>query len=88
MKTFMPAIKSDEELADLQLKGLRWTMSHVLEGSPFYRKKWEETGVSPKDFKSMEDFQNGFFPHAGEFTADMPNYTDLVPQVQISEIVK
>jgi uncharacterized protein (TIGR02118 family) len=39
-------------------------------------------------FKSMEDFQNGFFPHAGEFTADMPNYTDLVPQVQISEIVK
>ena len=39
-------------------------------------------------FKSMEDFLNGFFPHAGEFTADMPNYTDLVPQVQISEIVK
>jgi len=39
-------------------------------------------------FKSMEEFQNGFFPHAGEFTADMPNYTDLVPQVQISEIVK
>jgi len=39
-------------------------------------------------FKSMEDFLNGFFPHAGEFTADMPNYTDLVPQVQISEIVE
>jgi hypothetical protein len=27
-------------------------------------------------------------PNAAEFTADMPNYTDLVPQVQISEIVK
>ncbi len=39
-------------------------------------------------FKSMEEFQNGFFPHAGEFTADMVNYTDLIPQVQISEIVK
>jgi hypothetical protein len=36
----------------------------------------------------MEEFQTGFFTHAAEFTADMPNYTDLVPQVQISEIVK
>ena len=39
-------------------------------------------------FKSMEDFQNGFFVHAGEFAADMVNYTDTVPQMQISEIVK
>ena len=39
-------------------------------------------------FKSLEEFQTGFFTHAAEFTADMPNYTDLVPQVQISEIVK
>ncbi len=36
----------------------------------------------------LEEFQTGFFTHAAEFTADMPNYTDLVPQVQISEIVK
>ena len=39
-------------------------------------------------FKSMEEFQTGFFTHAAEFTADMANFTDLVPQVQISEIVK
>lgn len=39
-------------------------------------------------FKSMEDFQNGFFTHAADFAADGPNYTDLAMQVQISEIVK
>ena len=39
-------------------------------------------------FNSMEECQTGFFTHAAEFTADMPNYTDLVPQVQFSEIVK
>lgn len=39
-------------------------------------------------FKSMEESQTGFFTHAGEFAADMPNYTDLVPQVQFSEMVK
>ena len=57
MKTFMPAIKSDEELADLQLKGLRWTMSHVLEGSPFYRKKLKDAGVQPDDMRRLEDLQ-------------------------------
>ena len=39
-------------------------------------------------YKSMEECQTGFFTHAAELTADMPNYTDLVPQVQFSEILK
>jgi uncharacterized protein (TIGR02118 family) len=38
-------------------------------------------------FKSMEDFQNGFLPHLGDFGADLVNYTDVVPQLQISEII-
>ena len=45
-------------------------------------------GIGHLYFKSMEEFQNGFFTHAADFTADIPNFTDLVPQVQISEIVK
>ncbi len=57
MKTFMPDIKSEEELADLQLKGLRWTVSHVLQGSPFYRKKFNDAGVQPDDIRRLEDLQ-------------------------------
>jgi len=38
-------------------------------------------------FKTMEDFQNAFFPHAADFGADLVNYTDTVPQLQISEIL-
>lgn len=45
-------------------------------------------GIAHLYFKSMEECQTGFFTHAAELTADMPNYTDLVPQVQFSEIVK
>ncbi len=37
--------------------------------------------------ESLERFQNGFAPHAGEIMADIPNYTDLSPQIQISEVV-
>ena len=57
MKTFMPAVRSNEELAELQLKGLQWTISHVLQGSPFYRKKLKDAGVQPEDIRRLEDLQ-------------------------------
>jgi uncharacterized protein (TIGR02118 family) len=37
---------------------------------------------------SVEAFQAGFGPHAQEIMADIPNYTDQAPVVQISEIVR
>jgi uncharacterized protein (TIGR02118 family) len=36
---------------------------------------------------SVEAFQAGFGPHTQEIMADIPNYTDLTPVVQISEVV-
>ena len=36
---------------------------------------------------SLEDFQAGFGPHAKEIMGDIPNYTDLTPVMQISEVV-
>jgi uncharacterized protein (TIGR02118 family) len=36
---------------------------------------------------SVEAFQGGFGPHAEEILGDIPNYTDLAPIVQISEVV-
>jgi uncharacterized protein (TIGR02118 family) len=36
---------------------------------------------------SVEAFQAGFGPHAQEIMADIPNYTDLAPVIQISEVV-
>jgi len=36
---------------------------------------------------SVESFQAGFGPHAKEIMADIPNYTDLAPVLQISEVV-
>ena len=39
-------------------------------------------------FNSVEEFQNGLVTHAAEFGEDMPNYTDIAPQFQVSEIIK
>ena len=37
--------------------------------------------------ESVEAFQLGFGPHAAEILADIANYTDLQPVLQISEVV-
>ncbi len=36
---------------------------------------------------SVEAFQSGFGPHAQEIMADIANYTDQSPVIQISEVV-
>ena len=37
-------------------------------------------------FDSMEAFQTAFGPHAQAIMADIPNYTDIQPTLQISEV--
>jgi uncharacterized protein (TIGR02118 family) len=36
---------------------------------------------------SVAAFQAGFGPHASEILGDIPNYTDLSPVLQISDVV-
>jgi uncharacterized protein (TIGR02118 family) len=36
---------------------------------------------------SVEAFQAGFGPHAKEILADIPNYTDQAPVIQISDVI-
>ena len=38
-------------------------------------------------FNSLEDFQKGMGAHGQELMADIPNYTNIGPTIQISEIV-
>jgi uncharacterized protein (TIGR02118 family) len=37
-------------------------------------------------FDSTESFQAAFAPHAPAIMADIPNYTDIQPVIQISEV--
>ncbi|MFA7281946.1 MAG: EthD family reductase [Sterolibacterium sp.] len=37
-------------------------------------------------FESVEAFQSSFVPHAKTFMENLPNYTDIEPTVQISEV--
>jgi uncharacterized protein (TIGR02118 family) len=37
-------------------------------------------------FDSVADFQAAFAPHAAAIMADIPNYTNIQPVIQISEV--
>ena len=39
-------------------------------------------------FDSLEAYQNAFGPHAEQIVGDIPNYTNIQPVIQISEVVK
>jgi len=38
-------------------------------------------------FKTMESFENSFGPNAEKIMADIPNYTNIEPKIQISEVM-
>ena len=38
-------------------------------------------------FESMESFQNSFGPNTAEIMGDLPNFTNIKPLVQISEVI-
>jgi len=56
-KTFMPAVKTHEELRELQQERLKWTVKHAYNGSPVYKRKMDETGVGPEDIQSLDDLE-------------------------------
>ena len=51
---FLPELTADE-LAQQQLDGLQWTVSHSWRNSPFYRKHLGDHGVEPDDIKTLDD---------------------------------
>ncbi len=38
-------------------------------------------------FNSVPEFQKAMAPHGKELFADVPNFTNITPQVQISEVI-
>jgi phenylacetate-CoA ligase len=82
-RTFMPALKTKEELAAIQLAGLKWTVRHAWEGSPFYRKRLTEAGVTPDEIKSLDDLKRLPFVTAQDLRENYPWPLLSVPMAEI-----
>ncbi|MBF0276374.1 MAG: phenylacetate--CoA ligase [SAR324 cluster bacterium] len=57
METFLPSYTSLEELREIQLKGLQWSVQHAYHGSEVYRQKFDKAGIAPADIKDLDDLR-------------------------------
>lgn len=85
MKSFMPTFSSLAELAELQLKGLQWTVKHAYNGSEFYRKKLDDAGVKADDMRSLDDLKRLPFTTSKDLADGYPFPLLSVP---LNEVVR
>lgn len=85
-RTFMPAFPSMPALKAHQLKGLQWTASHAYKGSAFYKKRMDDSGVSPEDIHSLDDIRKLPFTHAEDLRDGYPFPLLSVPESDVVRI--
>ena len=56
--SFIPKDLTEDKLKKIQLEGLKWTVDHVYNNSPFYRKKLDNAGIKPENIRSLDDIQH------------------------------
>jgi phenylacetate-CoA ligase len=71
-RTFMPKISTLEELKVLQQEGMKWTVRHAYENSPFYRQRLQKAGITPEDISSLEDLPRLPFTMADDLLEGYP----------------
>jgi phenylacetate-CoA ligase len=85
-KRFVPPVKTAEELKDLQLEGLKWTIDHAYRGSSFYRNRLDEAGVRPGDIKSYDDLKRLPFTTAQDLQEGYPMPLLSVPSQDVVRV--
>lgn len=85
-ESFMPLVKSQDELAALQLKGLEWTVDHAYHGSDFYRDKLDRAGVAPEDIQSLDHLEKLPFTTAQDLQEGYPFPLLCVPFEKVARI--
>ena len=85
-RNFMPNISTEEELLTLQLDGLRWTVRHSYQNSPFYRQRLQKANITPDDINSMDDLIRLPFTTADDLREGYPFPLRAAPFDQIVRI--
>lgn len=70
--TFMPNIRSQEELKLLQLEGLKWTVKHAYENSNFFKRHFNKYGINPEDIRALDDLTKLPFTQASDLQEGYP----------------
>ncbi len=75
-----------EELKQLQLERLEAAVSRVYMNVPFYRKKFDEAGIDPDEFRSLEDVRKLPFTTKNDLRDSYPYGLFAVPLREVVRI--
>jgi len=77
---------SIDELRELQLQRLRWSLRHAYENVPFYRNAFEAAGVHPDDFRELADLAKFPFTTKADLRDNYPFGMFAVPREQVVRV--
>ena len=75
-----------DELQDLQLRRLKWSLEHAYANVGCYRKKFDEAGVHPSDLKELSDLSGFPLTDKHDFRDNYPFGMLAVPMDQVVRI--
>ncbi|MBY5944188.1 phenylacetate--CoA ligase PaaK [Photobacterium rosenbergii] len=77
---------SVDELRTLQFKRMKWTLEHAYNNVPMYKKKFDEAGVHPSDFKCLEDINKFPYTTKQDLRDNYPFGTFAVPMKDVVRV--
>lgn len=75
-----------EQLRELQLERMQWSLQHAYENVPHYRKSFDAAGVKPADLQSLADLARFPFTQKSTLRDNYPFGLFAVPREQVVRI--
>jgi phenylacetate-CoA ligase len=77
---------SREEIADLQTKRLKWSLTHAYENVAHYRKAFDKAGVHPTDLRELADLAKFPFTSKTDLRDNYPFNMFAVPREKLVRV--
>ena len=77
---------SRDEIESIQIERLKWTWRHAYENVALYRRKFDEAGVLPEDFRSLADLAKFPFTTKDDLRQAYPFDMFAVPRKKVVRI--
>lgn len=77
---------SVEELRELQLERMKWSLKHAYENVPMYKQKFDDAGVHPDDLKSLSDLAKFPFTVKADLRDNYPFGLFAVPREEVVRV--
>ncbi|MBM1221704.1 phenylacetate--CoA ligase [Ponticoccus sp. SC2-23] len=77
---------SRDEIADLQMNRMAWSLRHAYDNSPFYRARFDDAGVHPDDLTTLSDLAKFPFTTKADLRDNYPFGLFAVPRDKIARI--